>query len=517
MTPFKIYNTHSISKENNNMIILYVLATSYIIIFEYLMQFTSAFETLKYSFKPLLSQIVFGLLFFAPGYIAGLEIKRTKTDKYPYSNLIKKTVFTYTLYLLAISASAILGLIDKDTFIRAATLTSSLSSPPLPTLWFAEMTIALSILVPTLNYVQSKPKKEMYYIALFLVILIICTGYKYLFQTLDTRLILYIPSFIGGYYAAQNRLKISTCFIFFISALGLNIIPIGKGYLESITTSPLILSISLLSITILNSLDIDKATKQNYSILYKYIFCAILFHRIIFYIFTKTFSVDNNGTSTSSIVILYLISIIVFSLFLCKTLTFYFNKLFTYSNKYSNNAVTAALIIILTATTYSYAQNFNSPKDYINTINYEMRSIVDKHISIKIHPEMQYSFALMEKGVLQNTDRRYTYDYIPEKLNGGYLFQGLHRTPTGTSFQFEFKEPVMIYFFFHTRLDGGYGSIFPLIKNWTKEPDVPMYDIYNDDHGHNMTMYSAAFKPGNYTIPKTTEQDGCIGFVIKPD
>ena len=147
--------------------------------------------------------------------------------------------------------------------------------------------------------------------------------------------------------------------------------------------------------------------------------------------------------------------------------------------------------------------------------NTDTISEIEKLVKTTVLPTFKYSYARMEKGVLQHLDRNYTYDVIPNELINGLLFQGIHRSPLGTTITIELIKPSKIYFFFHNKFDGGYSEIFANLNNWKKSNDAPQYDIYNSSHGLKMIMYEFNAEPGIYKIPPTTKEDACFSIVIQ--
>ena len=147
--------------------------------------------------------------------------------------------------------------------------------------------------------------------------------------------------------------------------------------------------------------------------------------------------------------------------------------------------------------------------------NSEMIREAEKLVTVAMTPAFEYSFDHMTEGVLQHLDRNYTYDVIPYQLNGGLLFQGIHRPPTGTSLQIELLQPATVYFFFHSKTDGGYSRIFEELPIWKQSPIAPQYDIKNGGHGLNMTMYETDAQPGILYIPATTSDRACFSIVFQ--
>lgn len=144
----------------------------------------------------------------------------------------------------------------------------------------------------------------------------------------------------------------------------------------------------------------------------------------------------------------------------------------------------------------------------------EMIKTVEKKIKVTPIPNYEYSYTEMKPGVIQHLDRGYTYDIIPEELYNGILFQGIHKPPKKTRLKIEVYEPMTIYFFFHSGVDGGYSNIFSNLEGWVKCTIAPQYDIDNGDHGKDMTMYRFEAKKGIYLIPPTSKENACFNIVF---
>jgi len=147
--------------------------------------------------------------------------------------------------------------------------------------------------------------------------------------------------------------------------------------------------------------------------------------------------------------------------------------------------------------------------------NENMLKIASKMVKINLTPAFDFKFDIMKPGVLMHIDRQYTYDIVPPELLNGLLFQGIHRTPVGTSMKLKLFSPAKIYFFFHHVVDGGYSEIFKGLKCWKPCALAPQYDIHNGDHGLKMLMFKFEAEAGTYSIPPTTKDRACFGIVFK--
>ncbi|MGH1362797.1 MAG: hypothetical protein ACRBF0_04515 [Calditrichia bacterium] len=149
-------------------------------------------------------------------------------------------------------------------------------------------------------------------------------------------------------------------------------------------------------------------------------------------------------------------------------------------------------------------------------VDAQMIKAAENFFEVSVSPEARYSYAIMKPGVIQHLDRRYTYDFIPDDLLNGVLFQGLHRPPAGTELTIKTNQLTDIYFFFHHTVDGGYGKIFKQLSQWKKMPIAPQYDIKSKrGHGLKMIMYHLRATPGEYKIPPTTADRACFNIVFK--
>ena len=137
-------------------------------------------------------------------------------------------------------------------------------------------------------------------------------------------------------------------------------------------------------------------------------------------------------------------------------------------------------------------------------------------VSVTVSPPFDFSFDTMTPGVIQHLDRNYTYDVVPADLEGGLLFQGIHRPPIGTTLTLEIKQPTVVSFFFHSKVDGGYSKIFKELEGWVLSEAKPQYDIHNGTHGLDMTAYQRVAASGVYFIPPTTKDRACFSIVFQP-
>ncbi|WP_432411521.1 hypothetical protein [Rasiella sp. SM2506] len=144
----------------------------------------------------------------------------------------------------------------------------------------------------------------------------------------------------------------------------------------------------------------------------------------------------------------------------------------------------------------------------------ELVAEIEKRIVISSEPSFLYSYAPFKEGVIQHLDRDYTYDVIPHEMEGGMLFQGIHRPPNGTKIKLDLKQPSTVYFFFHDIFDGGYTIIFNKLANWKQLPVAPKYDSSNGTHGLSMILFKADLEKGVYNIPATTQDKACFSIVV---
>ena len=148
--------------------------------------------------------------------------------------------------------------------------------------------------------------------------------------------------------------------------------------------------------------------------------------------------------------------------------------------------------------------------------NSAVKAIIDKLARVSVYPEIPHRFDIMQPGVLQHLDRRFTYDTVPGKLLNGILFQGIHEPVEGTHVEVELLVPADIYFFFHYKVNGGYSDIFPELDGWERSEQAPQYDIHNGMHGLRMIMYHLEGEAGIYQIPPTVTDKACFSIVFQP-
>ncbi len=147
--------------------------------------------------------------------------------------------------------------------------------------------------------------------------------------------------------------------------------------------------------------------------------------------------------------------------------------------------------------------------------NKQAVAMAEKNVNISITPNFDFSYDFMNPGVLQHLDRGYTYDVVPEQLQNGILFQGIHEVPQGTVIKFKLLSPMTVYFIVCGDADGGFSSILNNLPNWSRSTVFPQYDIYNGDHGLLMNMYKYDADIGLHSIPESTENGACFNIVFQ--
>ena len=142
---------------------------------------------------------------------------------------------------------------------------------------------------------------------------------------------------------------------------------------------------------------------------------------------------------------------------------------------------------------------------------------MEDRIKIIFDPKQEFSFDIMEIGVKQHIDRSYTYDIIPTEILGGTLLQNVHRLEKGTKIAFSCNEECIVYFIFHSTVDGGYSETFKNLKGWERCENYPKYDIKNPNgHGLTMVMYRTKILANvNVNIPPTEKENACCNIVFK--
>lgn len=173
------------------------------------------------------------------------------------------------------------------------------------------------------------------------------------------------------------------------------------------------------------------------------------------------------------------------------------------------------LFLVFLTVFFLTPQLYSSEEKITTAPNEAMIAQAEQLVKISTQPPFEFSFDFMTEGVLQHLDRAYTYDVVPESLNGGYLFQGVHRPSKGTIVMMDILKPTTVSFFFHSRVDGGYSEIFQELDGWEKMSPAPQYDIHNGDHGLDMTLYQFDAPVGRISIPATTKDRACFSIVFQ--
>lgn len=300
------------AKNNRDLGIDFLRAVSvlYIVGFWHLLSYTKPVVNYDNLLTNSITIVALGTFVFVSGYLIGLkEIDFTKEVNKFYIN---KLVRIYPLYLVALIIFAVMNLTDLAASVKAAFLVSMFVQPAPLTLWFITMLMFFYFIAPMTVIIYEKLGVKKFLLTLSFFIL--CLGlYSYFTQLLDTRLIMYLPSFAVGIlvgkkdqYVLSNKIYI---FLGLLFAASLTLFSITEKTSFSLllvgTTLSLFGSFLLFNITKAGAYKMVGFHKGIHKLAYGS-YCMYLFHRPL-YIFFKSFYFPES----SFYQILYLALIIV--------------------------------------------------------------------------------------------------------------------------------------------------------------------------------------------------------------
>ena len=194
---------YKVANRNVGIDLLRGIVIVYIVGFWHMLNYTDAIPDCKNMVTRRITVIVLATFVFISGYYIGkndIELKKQKLLSF-YTN---KFFRIYPLYFLSIISFMYCGLSDYETSIKALLMISMFVKPAPPTLWFITMLMTFYALSPFLM-IACKNTKVLYLIFIYILLAIFLMIYWYFTRLLDVRIIMYLPSFVFGFFIAVNK------------------------------------------------------------------------------------------------------------------------------------------------------------------------------------------------------------------------------------------------------------------------------------------------------------------------
>ena len=273
------------AERNNAIDLLRVLCILYIVGYWHLIPYTHWLPGYANHYTEALKDIALGTFVLSSGLLLARRDLRPRLREV-LGFYTRRVVRIYPLYLVALLLFGAAGLASQAVVVNGALLVSMFVPPAPPTLWFVTMIMFFYLLAPVLIWAARSPAGFM---LTTLALMAIFLGYDALVRPLDSRLLLFFPSFALGVYmqragAVRHYLDRKRLYLLALLAPALLIgLPGAHGFdvATSLWRIPLVALGAVVSL-----LYVERFAKQLHSpfiLLLSYAsFGVYLFHRLVF-------------------------------------------------------------------------------------------------------------------------------------------------------------------------------------------------------------------------------------------
>lgn len=262
--------------------IIRVISAFYIIGFWHLMNYVNGYTGYFNPYTARFTVITLSLFTFASGFFLGRRPMSLSTGD--LANFYRKRLLRiYPPFVAAMACFFILRIVDLSTLGKSILLIATIWGPSPPTLWYICMISVFYIIAPLLIYFRTK--SHTFILSAFAVFFIFLAIW-FFFGTLDTRMMIYFPSFVAGVYFAGRAEKFTTTFIALTGILTIVSAIIGQNTpTEVVETSMNSMPLAIFAALFITSVAIrcdaylsgDWIAQLSYATLFMY-----LFHRVVY-------------------------------------------------------------------------------------------------------------------------------------------------------------------------------------------------------------------------------------------
>lgn len=168
----------------------------------HLFDYTSAFRGYNTYATATITHLFLALFVYISAYLIG-----ARQELHNWRNVAgfyyRRLIRIFPMFLLASLFFVLLGISDAVSAAKGALLCSMLWAPPSGTLWFVVMICNCYLIAPLLLNVSSKPVKFVMLNVALLSVLVLWNGTV---TSIDPRMLIYLPVFAAGVYAARHGL-----------------------------------------------------------------------------------------------------------------------------------------------------------------------------------------------------------------------------------------------------------------------------------------------------------------------
>ncbi|MFA7386613.1 MAG: acyltransferase [Thiohalobacteraceae bacterium] len=184
------------AERNNAIDLLRVLCILYIVGYWHLIPYTHWLPGYANHYTEALKDIALGTFVLSSGLLLARRDLRPRLREL-LGFYARRVVRIYPLYLVALLLFGAAGLASQTVVVNGALLISMFVPPAPPTLWFVTMIMFFYLLAPVLMWAAHRPAGFLLTTAALLAVFL---GYDAWVRPLDSRLLLFFPSFALGVY-----------------------------------------------------------------------------------------------------------------------------------------------------------------------------------------------------------------------------------------------------------------------------------------------------------------------------
>ena len=293
------------------------LAILYIVAVRHLDDYAHSFYRTK--FEDIITYSFLGLFMYISGYLLSINNPiNNKRDLTRYTQ--KRFLRIYPLFVIALFLFRLCSIMTFRGVVIHMLLLNILLNNSVLTLWFVSLICVFYILFPIIIYKYSVLKT----LATFVVVLLVSLYLRKEFGLLDKRLILFFPLFLFGVVSSKNELIERYLHNKLMLACSVSLFAASSFFYVEFPKFKFVDLIFLMMTAIpfwllIGKFFASKLKRRLYENIAYASFCMYLFHRIIFYVITKSYSPTNDIYTVCYLTLFAVPAIYIISFFFQKT------------------------------------------------------------------------------------------------------------------------------------------------------------------------------------------------------
>lgn len=293
--------------------VLRVISAFYVVGFWHAMNYINGYHGYFNPYTSRLTVITLSLFTFSSGFLLGRkQIQLSTEDVFNFYR--KRLVRIYPPFLLALVCFLALRAIDFTLFAKSALLLATIWGPAPPTLWYICMIAVFYLLAPFL--IACRERFIPFFSTAVGIYLLLFASWP-VFGVLDTRMLIYFPSFVAGIFFAGRSSLFTGRFITVMGGLTAIAILLGWGIpTEFVETSALSMPLALFAALFILALatrgDAYLSSRLISELAYATLF-MYLFHRVVYRPAMYLFPSKDPNIQLAFILLVCLPIVVVFS------------------------------------------------------------------------------------------------------------------------------------------------------------------------------------------------------------